>query len=294
MTSEELIEKIKNIRIWRRGDERAPHKPLVLLHTLGRISRGGPRLIPYEKVCEDLTCLLTEFLPYNRPSNPNYPFLRLSNDGIWEVRGKGMLDTKDDWSNTQLIANETAGGFTEESYNLLKRDEKLLYELARIILNQHFADTLHQEILDQVGLELKDGIARPRDPDFRDRILRAYEYRCAVCGFNVRLGNTLIAVEAAHIKWHCYGGPDLENNGIALCSMHHKLFDRGVFTLDNSFVLRVAEGAHGSTGFEEWLMRYHGRTIRRPQRVTYYPDKKFINWHIKEVFRGPSRYVVGR
>jgi predicted restriction endonuclease len=56
----------------------------------------------------------------------------------------------------------------------------------------------------------------------------------AVCGFDVRLGNILIAIEAAHIKWHQAGGPDEERNGLALCSLHHKLFDRGVFTVSNS------------------------------------------------------------
>lgn len=293
MTAAELIEKTRNIRIWQRGDKRAPHKPLVLLYALGRIAGGAPRLILYEEAYEDLSNLLTEFMPYDRPARPNYPFVRLSNDNIWEVKGLQALDTKGDWSDTQLLANRTRGGFTVEAYNLLKQDGKLLSDLAQIILDQHFAATLHEDILNRVGLELREGLTKPRDPDFRERVLRAYEYRCAVCGFNVRLGNTLIAVEAAHIKWHCYGGPDQEDNGIALCSLHHKLFDRGVFTLDDSFVLRVAERAHGTVGFKEWLMRYHGKTIRRPQRVTYYPNREFINWHVKEVFRGPSRYIIG-
>ncbi|NLA46738.1 MAG: hypothetical protein GX866_04260, partial [Firmicutes bacterium] len=140
--------------------------------------------------------------------------------------------------------------------------------------------------------DLESAAKTRRSPDFRNRILRAYEYQCAVCGFNVRLGDTLVAVEAAHIKWHQYGGPDCEENGIALCSMHHKLFDKGVFTLDQSLVFRVAEEAHGTFGFEEWLMRYHGRPIRQPQKPDYYPNENYINWHVREVFRGPSRYTA--
>ncbi len=50
-----------------------------------------------------------------------------------------------------------------------------------------------------------------------------------------------MAIEAAHIKWHQAGGPDIEQNGIALCSMHHKLFDRGVFTITNTMKLQVAK-----------------------------------------------------
>lgn len=120
-------------------------------------------------------------------------------------------------------------------------------------------------------------------------MLRAYEYRCAVCGFNIRLGHALVALEAAHIKWHQAGGPDNENNGIAFCSMHHKLFDRGVFTLTDDLVVRVSELAHGTTGFDDWLMAFHGKRIHSPQRQSYYPEPGFVNWHIREVFKGYAR-----
>ncbi len=46
-------------------------------------------------------------------------------------------------------------------------------------------------------------------------------YQSVVCGFNVRIADSLVALEAAHIKWHQAGGPDMEYNGIALCSLHH-------------------------------------------------------------------------
>lgn len=74
------------------------------------------------------------------------------------------------------------------------------------------------------------------------------------------MGNNLVAVEAAHIKWHQAGGPDREENGLALCARHHKLFDRGVFTINPASELIVSENANGANGLEEWLMRYHGKT----------------------------------
>lgn len=91
----------------------------------------------------------------------------------------------------------------------------------------------------------------------------------------------------AHIKWHQVGGPDSEENGIALCSLHHKLFDRGVFSLSGSKQLLVAENAHGTNGFEEWLMRFHGKEICSPVHPNYAPKEAFINWHVREVFKGP-------
>ncbi len=218
--------------------------------------------------------------------------MRLSNDGIWQVTSKKDIDTKQDWSDHILLKNETQGGFKEEVYAQLSKDRKLIREVAGILLEQNFPETIHQDILHEVGLDFEITGKLIRNPQFRERILRAYEYKCAVCGFNVRLGNVLVAVEAAHIKWHQAGGPDQEENGIALCTMHHKLFDRGVFTISESLQFQVAETAHGTEGFDEWLMRYHGKEIRPPQSPLYRPKDTYIKWHLREVFRGPARYLV--
>ncbi|NLJ81412.1 MAG: hypothetical protein GX335_10370 [Firmicutes bacterium] len=60
--------------------------------------------------------------------------------------------------------------------------------------------------------------------------MEAHECPWAVCGFNIRIGTSPVGLEASHIKWRQFSGPDLEINGLALCSLHHRLFDRGAFT----------------------------------------------------------------
>jgi putative restriction endonuclease len=302
---EELKQAINQIKMWQRAGERAPHKPLLLLYALGRLSRGEPRQMSYVEVKDELVGMLNEFGPARQKQEPNQPFIRLSNDrlpqsdtGFWQVQGLEKLNTTKDWTDRELINNQTSAGFTEPAFDLLKQDSNLVQEIASALLYKNFPDTMHEDILNQVGLDFDfrgsspDLTTQPkRSPEFRKKVLMAYEYRCAVCNFNVRLGDTLIAVEAAHIKWHQFGGPDYEQNGIALCSLHHKLFDRGVFSLTTDMVFQVAENAHGTHGMEEWLMRYHGQVIRKPQRPSYYPEEGFINWHFKEVFRGSVRYI---
>ena len=136
---EKLIEEIKNIRIWQRGDERAPHKPLLLLYTLGRVSRGESRMVPYSEAGEILRGLLNEFGPYRKAHRPNYPFVKLCNDGgFWELGGRYTLNTLEDWSDRELIDNNTIGGFTEGVYALLRNNRELLNDLARFILDRYF------------------------------------------------------------------------------------------------------------------------------------------------------------
>jgi len=67
------------------------------------------------------------------------------------------------------------------------------------------------------------------------------------------------------------------------------LFDRGVFTLDDSFRMLVSEEATGTGLFHHLVTNFHGQLIRRPQRSTYYPDPVFIGWHVREVFRESAK-----
>jgi putative restriction endonuclease len=261
MTQDQIIERFISLETWKRGDERAPHKPLLVLYALGQLWQGESWLNCAQHE-ENLVKLLAEFGPPRRSYRMQYPFVRLVNDGVWQL--SGAIDTKADHSAGFLRQEGICGSFADDVLEALEGEPVLAEKISQILLEQNFPDTMHDDILQAVGLERGYSISRRRirDPEFRERVLQAYEYRCAVCGFDVRLGSKVIALEAAHIKWHQAGGPDIEQNGIAMCTMHHRLFDRGAFTLSDSLEFLVSERAHGTSGLEEWLLRHHGKEIR--------------------------------
>lgn len=45
---------------------------------------------------------------------------------------------------------------------------------------------------------------------------------------SARHDNASVGLEAAHIKWKQFGGPCEIPNGLALCAIHHKAFDKGI------------------------------------------------------------------
>ena len=53
--------------------------------------------------------------------------------------------------------------------------------------------------------------------------------------------------------------------------LHHKAFDLGAFTIQTDQVLLVSERTYGRSGFDEWLLRFHGQPIRKPLRASYLP-----------------------
>ena len=298
MNADRLKALFDRVAVWKKGGQRAPHKPLLILYALSRCLQGKARFIPYAEIDEKLKRLLMDFGPCRKSYHPEYPFWRLQNDGIWEVSCAdkvALRKSSSDAKKSELIKHKVSGGFRAEIFDGLSDNPGLIADVAASILEEHFPASIHEDILQSVGLDLNHPLneQKARDPRFRDRALTAYGYQCAVCGFNVRVGDALIGLEAAHIKWHQAGGPDVENNGIALCALHHKLFDRGAFTLSEDLRMRVSDRANGTAGFGAWLMDFHGKTIRAPQQPDYYPDPGFVDWHVREVFQGKGRYVPG-
>jgi len=297
VVQDHFLDQIDHLTVWKNGSKRAPHKPLLLLLALGRLSQGQDSLQFSE--CEiKLTELLREFGPSGKSYHPEYPFWRLQNDGLWKVESTIPLaprQSNTDPPKSQLRLGNAVGSFTNQVRLKLLNNPSLIGEAAKRLLTSHFSETLHQDILDSVGLSIEPASAaqRRRDPQFRSRVLIAYEYSCALCGLDLRIGNVTIALEAAHIHWHQAGGPDTASNGIALCSLHHKLFDLGAFTIHTDYRILVSEQAHGAGQFEQVLLRHHGQQIRHPSRPEHVPLQKHIDWHRREVFKEGVRFLDG-
>jgi putative restriction endonuclease len=291
-----ILKLFDELTIWQSGDQRAPHKPLLVLYALGRLARGGPAEIPFAEAATDLTDLLKEFGPSRKSHHPEYPFWRLQNDGVWTVRADGELTARKgntDPKKSELLAHDARGGFSPDVLAALRADPRLAGEVATRLLDGHFPQSLHEDILAAVGLDIETAAAtrRRRDPKFRQRVLVAYEYRCAVCGFDVRLGAVPVALDAAHVRWHQAGGPDAEDNGLALCSLHHKLLDLGAYTVSPQGVVLVSDQATGTDGFAEALMRHHSKPVREAQRPEWRPRPDHLDWHGREVFKGRARHI---
>ena len=71
-------------------------------------------------------------------------------------------------------------------------------------------------------------------------VIEAWDRQCAFCGFDGAAGGGVVGIEAAHVRWFKLGGPDDLDNGLALCSLHHKLFDRGALGLDANYHVQVS------------------------------------------------------
>ena len=75
-----------------------------------------------------------------------------------------------------------------------------------------------------------------RESGFRRRVLTAYGQRCAMCGIQLRLLDGAHILPAAHPD-----STDETCNGIALCALHHRAFDRALVAFDPKLRVHVSE-----------------------------------------------------
>jgi putative restriction endonuclease len=221
-----------------------------------------------------LTQLLAEYGPPTK-SSPGYPFHHLASDGLWVVR------------------TEDGGGSPGPNLGALRANG------AKGELAPEFADTLHADIAAQVGLDLMPAVGgasspaapkRRRSLEFRDHVLMAYELRCAMCGFDGRLGAETVGLEAAHVRWFNIGGPDTVENGLCLCALHHKLLDKGAIGISTEHTVVVSARFVGvGRSAEEFVLSLAGRELAEPLAGVPAIAEDHITWHTDQVFRAPAR-----
>lgn len=286
-----LEKKIENLLTWKKGEKRAPHKPLLLLLTIGNIQRRGERLQLFADVQAVLSRALELFGPAGRIATPQYPFWRLQHDGLWEVVSDGPMvirKSSDDPTKRALIEKRARAGFHLEYFDLIRDNKAVQSRLIHQLLDAHFPPSIHEDIVAFFDLEIDVPKAEEssRAGDFRERVLTAYGWRCAVTKFTVNFQGAVFGVEPSVIRWLQAAGGTSVRNAIALTTLHRKLFHLGAFTVDDKYRVRVSSRATAEGLPPNILHRFDRKPIRLPLREEDWPDKESLAWHASEVFRG--------
>ncbi len=308
-----ILERFAGLNVYRSGERRAPHKPLLCLVALAHLLNDGGTALPFEVVRAELRPLLDSYAPPVKARHqPELPYWHLQSDGVWQITGADSLPRQIGGFPRIAGLRGTTGGFAGPLRARLLADRALARDVALVLLRA-FPDTLHAEILQAVGLPPEwawassdDVTAAPpervadvrarRDPEFRRKVMHAYEHRCAATGFRAALAGSYFGVEAAHVQWHAQGGPDVVANGLVLNPLMHQLFDRGAWTLGDDRRIQVSAHFTGSDEAVTTVRALHGRPLRPPLPGMDPPAIEFIRWHrepdLGGVFRQPSLDVA--
>jgi putative restriction endonuclease len=119
---------------------------------------------------------------------------------------------------------------------------------------------------------------------FRERVIRAYQERCALC-----LLRHQELLDAAHITPDSHDeGEPVVTNGIALCKLHHAAFDRMFFAIRPDYVIEVRPSIlleHDGPMLVVGLQQIHDKTIYLPRRAAQRPDPDRLERRYEEFRR---------
>lgn len=117
---------------------------------------------------------------------------------------------------------------------------------------------------------------------FRENVLKAYNYRCAITGQSIWIDNRVL-LEAAHIIPYRDGGSFSVNNGIALSYEMHKMFDNGLFgfyyDIDGQIKIKISQSQRirDDNGILQWL---NDKPIAMPQDPKQYPSDVALQYNL--------------
>ena len=282
-------DRLLSLRLHQRDGRRSPHKPLLALLGISRLLETGVSDLPWSVAQERLADLLAEFGPASRTGRAQsaaYPFTRLRADGVWQLDADVPMDT------TGPLTGVT-GSFVPEVERALRDAPERALATARVLVTSHFPESLVADVLVAVGLEpelvMGGGPApvevRRRSSAWRLAVVEAWDRHCAFCGYDGQLAGAPVGLDAAHVRWFSYGGPDELDNGLALCALHHKLFDRGALGLTEQCAVRVSSAFTARTEAGRAVYDLHDKPLR-PRPGTALPAGQHLQWHRREVFKG--------
>jgi len=108
-------------------------------------------------------------------------------------------------------------------------------------------------------------------PQFRAKLMRAYNNKCAVTGCAVDE-----VLQAAHIRPVRKSGSHTCANGLLLRADIHNLFDRGLLTIDKNYVIHLDQSLHRSSEYKS----LHGRKLKViPSEAADRPSKELLQEH---------------
>lgn len=114
---------------------------------------------------------------------------------------------------------------------------------------------------------------RLHQPEFRARVLRAYESQCAVCVLK-----KVPLLDAAHISADSADdGTPLVTNGLTLCKIHHAAYDENILGISPDYIVRINDDVLAEKDgpmLNYGLQRMNHRELWVPNNGKERPDRE--------------------
>ena len=277
-TADQWLAKLAKLHVYRTRGGPAPHKPLLLLSVLELAEQGLLRReLPLTPELAFRFYSYWKVVAHRRTQKPDVrlPFFHLKTDGFWSVfDGDGKPAASDRVAAYAVLVAD----FLAFAENPIAREKA-----RRILIATYFQPDERIALYTLVGLPVPSeteiaGDASYRSPEearkqgresrFRLDVVAAYQYTCALTGYRLTTISAGSIVDAAHIHQFADSRNNDPRNGLVLCKNAHCLFDNGLWTHSDDYLLiidvgRFAEDSRDQKPLLACFSEARARTIHR-------------------------------
>lgn len=119
---------------------------------------------------------------------------------------------------------------------------------------------------------------------FRRAVLAAYRHRCGICAIGEKP-----VLDGAHLvaDREELGEPRV-SNGLSLCALHHRAFDRDLVGITPDFAIHVFRDRleHPDEDEGAILTQFDGARLRLPRDEDLQPDRELVDWRWQAALEG--------
>jgi len=199
-------------------------------------------------------------------------------------QGRGVTGLKNTSKSDRAIWEQFNANWTD-----LAAESERAY---RDLIGKSATDPAEPEEEEQDDLPVRGGVetekhqltkVRLGQSFFRQTVLTSYSGRCCVCG----LPEESLLVAGHIVPWAVR--PDLRmnpRNGLCLCALHDRAFDRGLISLGGDLTMKVSprlEVHLPEEVTERMFLRYRDKSIHLPEK--FGPEAAFLEYHQRAIFR---------
>jgi len=175
-------------------------------------------------------------------------------------------------------------------YGINRINKEDFIGLVQLADNNEYEDGVSEEIIkNEIEIENEDYYVpdaeaytktRPWQAAWSKDLKENYGFRCAVCGLStveLLVGSHIIPVNADK------NNRKNPRNGICLCVLHDKAFDKGYMTLDLEYCVKVSNKIQDDSVLVSLLEEYKDKKIHLPSK--YPPSIDFLNYHRENIYK---------
>lgn len=297
----------------------APYKPLLLLSIMDLMAQHviDANLIRFDANLMDAFELYwTRIVETSRDSNPVMPFNHLRSEGFWHLvdlyGNEPDLQHVDRNEIFRRIKNHALFARLDEELFTLMQFPDSRDDLRRILIETYFSPAIRPLIVEvshitansfEYSRELLNRsrgrfslqeaptideryLGEARSAAFRRVVVDAYQHTCAMCRIRIVTPEGRTTVAAAHIVPWSHSHNDDPRNGMALCGLHHWIFDQGLISVTPDYALRVSPILVREEQHTGPILALEGNAIHKPSDRVLWPARVALRWHRENVFRG--------